>query len=165
MAGYWLNPSSGKCVRVETTHDAWVRDPANVEGIGLPQAAYDAVMAFPETAIDEIRIVALTWGLVRIREHPRYTSVQFSAQPNHVKAILGAVVVALAELKLHPDTMLVVDNLLLHDSARIALGELQNKLAEDLPVLPKQDDVVPNVPMSHPFWEKLQRRSVDKGEN
>jgi hypothetical protein len=146
-AGYWLNPATGKCVRVATTHDEWVRDKSNAESIGLPEAAYDAIMQHPVTSIDEIRLVALDWGLVRIREHPRYTSVQFSAQPYHVKAILQAVVTALAEVKLHPDTMLVIDNLLLHDSARIELRELDGKLAKDEPVLPKQDDVIPDVPM------------------
>jgi hypothetical protein len=157
-AGYWLNPGTSQCVRVATTHDEWVRDRGNAESIGLPQAAYDAIMRHPATAIDEIRLVALNWGLVRIREHPRYTSIQFAAQPYNVKAILQVVVTALAEVKLHPDTMLVIDNLLLHDSARIALGELREKLAKDEPVLPKQDDVIPNVPMDHPFWEEIERR-------
>ena len=165
MAGYWLNPNTGKCVRVETTHDAWVRDRTNAEAIGLPEAAYDAIMKHPATAIDEIRIVALDWGLVRIREHPRYTSVQFSAQPFQVKAILRAVVVALVDLKLHTDTTLVIDNLLLSDSATLGLGELADNLGRDQPVLPKQDDVIPNVPMDHPFWEEIRRRSVDKGED
>ena len=165
MAGYWLNPNTGKCVRVETTHDVWVRDRANAENLGLPEAAYDAIMKFPETAIDEIRIVALDWGLVRIREHPRYTSVQFSARPFQVKAILRAVVVALVNLKMHPDTMLKVDNLLLNDSATLGLGELEGKTAKEEPVLPKQDDVIPNVPMDHPFWEEIRRRSVNKGED
>ena len=135
MAGYWLNPNTGKCVRVETTHDAWVRDRTNIESIGLPQAAYDAVMEFPDTAIDEIRLLAIDYGLVRIREHPRYTSVQFSVKPFQITPILRAVTTALAELKLHPDTMLVIDNLLLHDSVRAGLGELQNMLAKGLPVL------------------------------
>ena len=134
MAGYWLNPNTGKCVRVDTTHDAWVRDRTNIENIGLPQAAYDAVMEFPETAIDEIRLVALDYGLVRVREHPRYTSVQFSAQPFQITPILQAVVTTLTELKLHSDTTLLIDNLLLHESARTGLGELQNKLAKGLPV-------------------------------
>ena len=158
MAGYWLNPNIGKCVRVETTHDAWVRDRANAESIGLPQVACDAIMKFPVTAVDEIRILAINWGLVRIREHPRYTSVQFSARPFQVKAILRAVVMAFAELKLHPDTTLVIDNLLLSDSATVGLAELEDKLAKGEPVLPKQDDMIPDVPMDHPLPDEIRRR-------
>ena len=90
-AGYWLNPDTGQCVRVATTHDEWVRDRGNAEGIGLPEAAYDAIMQYPATAVDEIRLVVLNWGLVRIREHPRYTSVQFAAHAHQVTPILRAV--------------------------------------------------------------------------
>ena len=36
-SGYWLNPSTGMCVRVATTHDEWVRDEQNADRIGLPE--------------------------------------------------------------------------------------------------------------------------------
>jgi hypothetical protein len=121
--GYWLNPDTGQCVRVATTHDEWVRNEANAEGIGLSQAAHQKIMQYPPTAIDEIRMVAVQAGLVRIREHERYTSVQFAAQPDRVTPILRAVVVALTELEVHPDTVLKIDNLLLHDSASLTLAE------------------------------------------
>ena len=134
-AGYWLNPNTGKCVRVITTHDEWVRDWANAESIGLPKAAYDAIMKHPATAVDEIRIVAIHWGLVRIREHPRYTSIQFSAHAHQIRLVLRAVVVAITELKLPPDTTLKIDNLFLNESATLGVGELQSRLDKDQPVL------------------------------
>ena len=132
-AGYWLNPNTGKCVRI-TTHDEWVRDWANAQSIGLPKAAYDAIMKHPPTAVDEIRIVAIESGLVRIREHPRYTSVQFSAHAHQIKQVLQAIIVALTELKMHPDTTLVIDNLLLNYSASLSVADLKSRLDNDQPV-------------------------------
>ncbi len=134
-AGYWLNPATGHCVRVATTHDEWVRDRGNAERIGLPETAYAAIMQHPPTAIDEIRLVALNWGLVRIRKHPRYTSVQFAAHAYRVPLILRAVLLALKAAQVHPDTTLKIDNLLLNDSATIGLGEMEDHLNKDQPVL------------------------------
>ena len=135
-AGYWLNPATGQCVRVATTHDEWVRDRGNAESIGLPKAAYDAIMQHPATAVDEIRLVALNWGLVRIREHPRYTSIQFTAHAHRVTPILRAVLLALKAAQVHPDTTLVIDNLLLKDSITIGLLDLESHLDKDQ----RQDD-------------------------
>jgi hypothetical protein len=131
-AGYWLNPNTGQCVRVGTTHDEWVRHRGNAESIGLPEAVCDAIMQYPATAVDEIRLVAVNWGLVRIREHPRYTSIQFAACADRVTPILRAVLVALKAAQVHPDTTLKIDNLLLHDSVTIGLHELESQL--DKPV-------------------------------
>ena len=137
-AGYWLNPDTGKCVRVATTHDEWVRDKANADSIGLPEECYDQIMQHPETAVDEIRLLALRYGLVRMREHPRYLSVQFAAQRHRVKPILAAVLTALGDLKVHPDTYMIVDNLLSGDSVSITLDGLRSRLENGEPVLHEQ---------------------------
>ncbi len=137
-AGYWLNPETGKCVRVPTTHDEWVRDWGNAQSLGLSRNAYDEIMTHPSTDIDAIRLVAVHEGLVRIREHPSYTSVQFAAQRDRITSILRAVLVALNDVKLHPDTRLVIDNLLSHDSITISLRKLESALATDVPVLGEQ---------------------------
>ena len=115
MAGYWLNPSTGKCVQVATTHNDWLRNRENVASIGLPPSAYDEVMRFSPTQEDQIRLVAIRCGLVRIREHPRYTSVQFSAESHQEKPVLQAVFTALKNLKMSAETTLVIDNLLPSD--------------------------------------------------
>jgi hypothetical protein len=106
-AGYWLNPETGMLVQVTTTHDAWVRERANAKSIGLSEDCYAEIMRHPATAVDEIRLAALREGLVRMREHPRYLSVQFTALPQRVRLILESVLAALTALKIHPDTMLV----------------------------------------------------------
>ena len=93
-AGYWLNPENGMCVQVTTTHDAWVREKANADHIKLPEVCHKQIMEYPETAIDEIRLAALHGGLVRIREHRWYLSVQFAAQSEQAKPVLEAVFTA-----------------------------------------------------------------------
>jgi hypothetical protein len=134
-AGYWLNPDTGMCVQVATTHDEFVRDRTNAKSIGLSEDCYTQIMQYPATAVDEIRLLALHEGLVRMREHPRYLSVQFTAEPQRVRLNLESVVVALTERKIHLDTMLVVDNLLSHESASITLRELQGKVESDSAVM------------------------------
>ena len=123
-AGHWLNPMTHQCVQV-TTHDGWIRDEKNADSIGLPGHLYRQIMLLPDSAVDEIRILALRGGLVRIRQHKRYTSVQFRATADQVTEVLQAVLRALAELEVHPDERLEIDNLLLGESVSITLRALQ----------------------------------------
>lgn len=122
--GFWLNPGTGQCVQVATTHDDWIRQTPNADRIGLPDTAYEKIMQFPATAVDEIRLAAMDGGLVRIREHPRYTSVQFRADAHRVASILAVVSACLRQQQVGPDTVLRIDNLLLGDSAEVTLAEL-----------------------------------------
>ena len=123
-AGHWLNPTTGQCVQV-TTHNDWIRDETNADSIGLAEDLYRQIMLLPDTAIDQIRILALRGGLVRIRQQKHYTSVQFWATGDQVEAILQAVLRALEELKIHPDERLEIDNLLLGESVSITLRALR----------------------------------------
>ena len=127
-AGYWLNPDTGKCVQVATTHDEWVRDEENARSMGVSQWAYNQIMQYPATAIDEIRILALHCGLVRMREHPRYLSVQFAADGHRVARVLTATAAALSDLGIHPDTMLQIDNLQTSQRASVTVAELRSQL-------------------------------------
>ncbi len=123
-AGHWLNPVTGQCEQV-TTHNDWIRDEKNADSIGLAEDIYRQIMLLPDTAIDQIRILALQGGLVRIRQHKRYTSVQFRATADQVAEILQAVLRALEELKIHPDERLEIDNLGLGESVSITLRSLR----------------------------------------
>lgn len=139
-AGYWLNPDTAMCVQVATTHDEFIRDRANAKSIGLSEDCYTQIMQYPSTAVDEIRLAAVREGFVRLREHPRYLSVQFSALPQRVTLVLKAVVGALIERTIHLDTMLVVDNLLSGDSVSITLRELQRKIESRESVMGEMDN-------------------------
>jgi hypothetical protein len=147
--GYWLNPTPRTCVRVATSHNEWLRDKNNVKSIGLLESVYDEIMEQPETAIDEIRMVGLRNGLVRMREHARYLSVQFMAEPHRVRTILRAVVATLTDLKVHSDTRLVIDNLSLNDSVSITLAGLQENLDQGWPGYRERQDGTGDVPMGH----------------
>jgi hypothetical protein len=86
-------------------------------------------MRLPGTAVDETRRLAVQGGLIRIRQHKRYTSVQFWVMSDQVDATLQAVLQALAELGVHPDERLQIDNLCLGKSTSVTLRELQNDQA------------------------------------
>lgn len=153
-AGYWLNPDTGKCVQVRTTHDEWVRDNENARSLGIPQWVYDEIMRHPPTAIDEIRVLALHCGLVRMREHPNYFSIQFAAVDDHLHSVLSAIAAALKDLHIHADTDIHMDNLLLGQSLSIANGELQRRIETQIPVFPNDGDQQ----AAHPFLSEVQRR-------
>lgn len=147
--GYFLNPDTGKLVRV-TTHDAWIRDWNNAQSIGLHRAAYDKLMQLPATDIDGIRMVALDHGLVRIRRYGDSYSVQFAAQRHRVKPILWAVYMAFRQLGTHPDTAITIGNLFLRDEATVTLDMMKQRIQDDEPILREQDDEVPNIPIDYP---------------
>ena len=128
MAGYWFHPERKLLVRVATTHDEWVRDRANAEALGLPEAVYQEIMGYDPADIDAIRLAACRCGLVRVREHKRHVSVQYAAEAERVGMVLGAVVTALIGAGIHPDSMLHIDNLLAGDSRSVTLGGLQAEL-------------------------------------
>ena len=121
--GHWLNPKTGLCLQV-TTHNDWIRIQVNAESIGLSDELYHQIMLLPVMAIDEIRIVALQGGLVRIRQQHRFTAVQFWATPDQVVGILEAVVQALQKLQLYADERLIIDNLLPQTTMVVSLREL-----------------------------------------
>jgi hypothetical protein len=128
MAGHWLNPDTGLIVKVASTHDEWLRDRQHALDLGLTEADYQEIMSYPPTDIDPIRLVGLRRGLVRVREHRRHVSVQFMAEAARVGIVLAATVRGLMEVGIHPDTRLIVDNLLLGDSRSVMLGGLADEM-------------------------------------
>jgi hypothetical protein len=127
LLGYWLNPATGRCVKVATSHDEWIRDRQQVADLGLPDSVHQEIIGYAPTDIDPIRLAAVRAGLVRVREHRRYVSVQYMADADRVGAVLGAVAKALTDLGIHPDTRLVVDNLQLEESREMTARELESR--------------------------------------
>lgn len=128
MAGYWLHPDSGLIVKVSETHDEWLRDRQHAAELGLGDADFQEIGSYPASAVDEIRLVAVRHGLVRVREHRRHVSVQHMTEGKRVGVVLAAVVRGLMEVGIHPDTRLIVDNLLTGDSRAIMLHGLAAEL-------------------------------------
>ena len=55
--GYGLDPDTGRCVKVETTHDEWIREEKNARSMGVPEPVYQEIMTYPPEAVDEIRLL------------------------------------------------------------------------------------------------------------
>ena len=159
-AGYWLNPNNDKWFAVETTHDAWISDPQNAKAIGLPDYVYDDIAQLQPQDVDEIRMLALHAGLVRIRDYGNSTAVQFSADPQRVPNMLWSVLVVLkGELKMHPYTELRIDNLKMRDSVTINLADLQSRLENEQPILRYESvEGIHDIPMDHPAAERMRMR-------
>lgn len=162
-AGYWLNPDTGKCVQVATTHDEWVRDNDNASSMGVPQWVYDEIVRYPPTAVDEIRLLALHCGLVRMREHPRYLSIQFAAERSRLSHIISAIALTLRDLPIHADTNIQMDNLLLGESLSITVAELQSRTEAQQPVFPEDSDHCDSIQTAHPFLSEVRRRFRNRG--
>jgi hypothetical protein len=152
-AGYWLEPDTGKCMQVETTHDEWIRVWENARSMGVPRWIHDKIMRFPPEAVDQIRLLALYSGLVRMREHPRYLSIQFAAGHDSVARVLKAIVAALAALGIHPDTRIEMDDLLLGESTAMTVAELRNRIEAGKPVFLGGSGGKP-----HPFLTEIRER-------
>ena len=126
-SGYWLNCNDRRLVEVES-HDVWIRNKENADSIGILKWLYDKIMQYPSSAVDEIRLLALYGGLVRIREHPRYTSIQFANyHPHQIQYTLTCVLETLIDLEVHPDTIIRMDNFLNGESAICSVSDLQDK--------------------------------------
>ena len=67
--GFWLDPRSGALHRV-TTHNDWMIDTNNQKKIGLGPTEVGVLDNLdPVKEIDEIRMVGVMWGLIRIRDY------------------------------------------------------------------------------------------------
>ena len=157
--GYWLNPNNDKCLQV-TTHDAWIQEPQNAKAIGLPDYVYQDIAKLQASDVDEIRMLAIHAGLVRIRDYGNYTAVQFAADPQRVPIVLWSILVVLkGELKMHPYTELRIDNLKMKDSVTLTLDDLHNRLKNDQPVLRMESvEGIHDIPMDHPAAERMRMR-------
>ena len=128
MAGYWIHPERNQIVKVDNTHDRWLRNRQHALDLGLPESAFQEIMSYAATEIDPIRMVGVRHGLVRVREHRRHSSVQHWTEADRAGSILAAVVRVLGGV-VHPDERLVIDNLLTGESRAITLGGLLDELS------------------------------------
>jgi len=126
-AGYWLNPATNIYKQV-TTHDDWIKNHANASEIGLPDDAWEQINRLPYSAVDEIRILAVEGGLVRIRDHRAYISVQFHVDQGRVRDVLWSVLTALEELGADRFKPIKIDNFKTHDGVTLDWTALKSRL-------------------------------------
>ena len=94
--GWWLNPTNDKCFAVGSTHNDWIRDPQNATRIGLPQDIYEHVMKLSPNQADEIRVLCVMAGLVRIRDYQNSVSVQYFNERQRNGPVLWSVLLRAA---------------------------------------------------------------------
>lgn len=133
--GYWLDPRSGTLHEV-TTHNDWLLVPENQAKVGLSAREICVLNGLdPLHAIDEIRMVGVIAGLIRIRDYLNRISVQFFASENDTTDVLEAVATAIPGVTGTPFPFLTIQNLYNDSTAHIELESLKQKLREREPIL------------------------------
>lgn len=85
--------------------------------------------------IDEIRMIGVRAGLIRIRDRSRNLTIQFDAPPSRVQAVLRAIAESLPKLFSGVEHFILLNNL--HDDAHAAVWttEFARKLNDGESVL------------------------------
>jgi hypothetical protein len=79
--GFWLNPANKKWVAV-TRHELTMRDAVALTELGVATEVIQAaqqISPYDRDAVDELRILGIQCGLIRVRDQGLYISVQFDA--------------------------------------------------------------------------------------
>jgi hypothetical protein len=87
--GYWLNPANKKSIAV-TRHELAMRDAAALVELDVASHVIDAaqrISPYTREGVDELRIIGIRSGLIRVRDQGSYISVQFEA-PTEAKTEL-----------------------------------------------------------------------------
>lgn len=133
--GYWLDPQTQQAHLV-TRHELWVLEAENARLAGISPEVYEHLCGLdPVKDQDEIRMAAIDVGLIRIRDHGNYVSVQFSSEPEKVEVKLKSVVQFLRQTGMHRYSDLRIDNLASQESVRISLEELETLLSSNGPIV------------------------------
>lgn len=128
--GYWLDPRDGKVYEVDSTHNEWILCPDNQRKIGLPSRHVEVLKSLdPLREIDEIRMVGVIFGLIRVRDYHRHLSIQFfSSKEEEADAALRAIDLALPKLMPGREHFLALHNLADDSSVTLWSREFTKKL-------------------------------------
>jgi len=142
--GYWLAPDTGSVYQVETTHDAWLLASANQQIVGLTSNEIRVLNSLdPVREIDEIRMVGVRAGLIRIRDRHRNLTFQFDAPPSRVQAVLRAIAESLPKLFNGMEHFMLLHNLRDDAHAAVWTTEFLRNLNGGEPVLTARKKPIP----------------------
>lgn len=129
--GYWLNPSSGEA-ELASAHEDWIKqkasDPAQAAHWGIPQSALEL------TDADELRLLGIKAGLVRIRIVRSDFTAQFAVERYKVRNVLWALQTFIEKHSIRPYYMRL-NNLQYNDWAEMEYKTFAEKLKMDEPIL------------------------------
>lgn len=127
--GFWLEPGSGKLFPV-TTHNDWLLIPEHQDQVGLDlQQRQVLASCDPVKEIDEIRMVGVMHGLVRLREYAKRLSIQFYCKPEAVQRLVAQVASSIKHVTHDPNPYLTIQNLYDDSVARLEFNGLIQLLA------------------------------------
>ena len=140
--GFWLDPSNGVLHRV-VTHNDWLLDPKNQAKVGLTPKQVRVLESLDAVReIDEIRMVGVMSGLIRIRDYGNRVSVQFHASPPEVGQLLQSVVEAMPAVTCDNFPCFAIQNLRDDATIHIHLADLESKLrAGDSVLQPRAEPI------------------------
>lgn len=130
--GHWLNPKTGKFVLVYR-HELDIRKESVAKMLGVSDSLYAQIMSFNQAQANEIRLLAMKAGLIRLRDNPVY-SIQFYLPRRDVREALWSIYQFFQEASIRPWS-LWINNLLTKDEVTISYEDLVAKLKTDEPVL------------------------------
>jgi hypothetical protein len=132
--GYWLDWRTGQFDEVYR-HDLWLCTPANGQRFGLPATTIDQLVGLhPFKDEDEIRMLGLKAGLVRMRDQGNYFACEFAAEPHEVGDLLRAVEQVLSQTEARPWELFLF-NLATNEQANIDYDEFVRRLASKEPII------------------------------
>lgn len=140
--GYWLDPRDGEVYEVDT-HNDWILRPENQQKIGLPARHVEVLNSLDSVReIDEIRMVGVMFGLIRVRDYHKHLSIQFFALQGKVLSALNTIDNALPKLIPGREHYLMLHNLTDDSSAKLWSGEFAENLQKCKTILQPAEDVI-----------------------
>ena len=88
--GFWLNPLNGKWAEVRR-HELAMQNSALLKHLGVESSVIDVaqgISPFSRDGENELRLLGIRSGLIRVRDQGRYVAVQFDAPESAEVALL-----------------------------------------------------------------------------
>lgn len=140
--GYWLDPRDGEVYEVDT-HNDWILRSENQRKIGLPDRHVEVLKSLdPVREIDEIRMVGVIFGLIRVRDYHKHLSIQFFSSSEKASSTLNAIDHALPKLIPGREHYLMLHNLADDSHSMLWSGEFKKKLQAGDSILQAAKDVI-----------------------
>ena len=160
--GYWLDSRSGEVYEVDPTHNDWMLVPDNQKTVGLPLHHVEVLRSLdPVCEIDEIRMIGLRAGFIRIRDRHRNLTMQFDAPPSRVQSVLRAIAKALPKLFSGAEHYMLMHNM--HDDAHAEVWttEFLRKLNDGESVLTPRPKPIPENDILRQRMDRLMADAAD----
>lgn len=169
--GFWLDPDDNAVYPVDAyrnRHEWWLLDADNQRKVNLRQNTIDALNKLKVQAddaitnggavpADEIRMIGLRAGMIRVRDWRNNIVVQFHASRSRVRNVLWSIFMGLDKaLSPHPNAEIVIDNIATNDSVRLSFKQFQKKLVSDETIMRESVEKRPPVkdlPLNDPMLE------------